>query len=129
MSFILLTVLTNFGNVKISRCTDSSISRSAVYQNWWYVRRMYHISYSKYEDTWSVPLTIFPWKKKETRRCQNNRKILEKMSLKIMEKLQKKSKSCKNRTCFFDYTNVSLMTILLQEHQDWEGELQLHTLV
>ncbi|MDQ6863433.1 MAG: hypothetical protein M3044_06385 [Thermoproteota archaeon] len=71
---------------------------------------MYHISYSKYEDTWSVPLTIFASKKKETSRCQNNWKILEKMILKILEKLQKMSKSCKNQTCFFDYTNESLMT-------------------
>ena len=36
-------------------------------------------------------------------------KILEKMSLKIMEKLQKRVKAA-NQTCFFyDYTNVSLM--------------------
>ena len=32
------------------------------------------------------------------------------MILKIMEKLQKKSKSCKNQNCFFDYTTESLMT-------------------
>ena len=38
-------------------------------------------------------------------------RILEKMSLKIMEKLQKRVKACKNQTCFFyDYTNVLLMT-------------------
>ena len=100
------------GKLKYQDVLISSISRSAVYQNWCYVRRMYNISYSKYEDIWSVPLTISAGKKKERQGdAKTIGKILEKMSLKIMEKLQKKSKSCKNQTCFFyDYTNVSLMT-------------------
>ena len=52
---------------------------------------MYHIFYSKYEDTWSVPLTIFPWKKKERQGdAKTIGKILEKMKLKNNGKASEK---------------------------------------
>ncbi|MGB7952682.1 MAG: hypothetical protein WCF23_01775 [Candidatus Nitrosopolaris sp.] len=73
---------------------------------------MYNIFDSKYEDIWSVPLTISAGKKKER---QGDAKTigenLREDELKNNGKAPEKSKSCKNQTCFFyDYTNVSLMT-------------------
>jgi hypothetical protein len=100
------------GKLKYQDALISSISRSAVYQNWCYVRRIYNIFYSKYEDIWSLPLTISAGKKKE--RQGDAKTIAENLredELKNNGKAPEKSKSCKNQTCFFyDYTNVSLMT-------------------
>jgi hypothetical protein len=98
------------GKLKYQDVLISSISRSAVYQNWCYVRRMYNISYSKYEDIWSVPLTISSGKKKE--RQGDAKTIGENLiedELKNNGKASEKSKSCKNQT-FYDYSNVSLTT-------------------
>jgi hypothetical protein len=100
------------GKLKYQDALISSISRSAVYQNWCYVRRMYNIFYSKYEDIWSIPLTISAGKKKER---QGDAKTigenLREDELKNNGKASEKSKSCKKQTCFFyDCINVSLMT-------------------
>lgn len=92
------------GKLKYQDVLISSISRSVVYQNWCYVRRMYNISYSKYEDIWSVPLTISAGKKKE--RQGDAKTIGENLREDELEnngKASEKSKSCKNQTTILMY--------------------------
>ena len=73
---------------------------------------MYHISYSKYEDIWSVPTTISAGKKKEREgEAKTIRENLREVERKNNGKYPEKSNSCKIQTCFFyDYTNVSVIT-------------------